>query len=83
MFVKPAEGRKVRHPITKQHLDAEGAEVPESTYWLRRLAEGDVVRRRRAWLRLPLSSRRPKLRRSSARGTEFQINNSAKRGLNT
>jgi hypothetical protein len=43
MFVKPAEGRKVRHPITKQHLDAEGAEVPESTYWLRRLAEGDVV----------------------------------------
>lgn len=44
MFVKPAEGRKVRNPISKQHLPAAGAEVPESTFWIRRLRDGDVVR---------------------------------------
>jgi hypothetical protein len=43
MFVKPAPGLKVRNPVTKRHLPLEGAEVPESTYWVRRLAAGDVV----------------------------------------
>lgn len=41
MFVKPLV--PVRDPITKQHLPAEGKEVPEVTYWLRRLREGSVV----------------------------------------
>lgn len=44
MFVKPASGRSVRDPKTKRHLPPEGAEVPESIFWVRRLAEGDVVR---------------------------------------
>ena len=42
MFVKPAEGLKVRDPISLVHLPAEGAEVPESSFWLRRLRSGDV-----------------------------------------
>jgi hypothetical protein len=44
MLVKPAPDRKVRDPVTKRHLPEEGKDVPENTYWLRRLAEGDVVK---------------------------------------
>lgn len=43
MKVKPAEGRKVRDPISKLHLPDEGRDVPESTYWVRRILSGDVV----------------------------------------
>lgn len=43
MFVKPAEGRQVRDPVSKQHLPESGREVPETTFWVRRLACGDVV----------------------------------------
>lgn len=42
-FVKPGEGRRVRDPITLHVLDAAGEEKPQTTYWLRRLADGDVV----------------------------------------
>ncbi len=46
MFVKPAKGVNVRNPDSMQleHIPATGAEVPESTYWNRRLKSGDVVR---------------------------------------
>lgn len=43
MFVKPAPGLKVRDPVTKQHLPESGTEVPEDSYWIRRIADGDVV----------------------------------------
>lgn len=43
MFVKPAEGVKVRDPVTLHHIPADGTEVPADTYWLRRVAAGDVV----------------------------------------
>lgn len=43
MFVKPAPGLKVRDPISRLHLPETGKEVPESTYWMRRLAAKDVV----------------------------------------
>lgn len=48
MFIKPARPEvHVRDPRTKQHLPAEGLEVPESSpwlsYWIRRLNDGDVV----------------------------------------
>lgn len=42
-FFKPALGLLVADPITHQVLAAEGAWVELSPYWLRRLAEGDVV----------------------------------------
>ena len=43
MFVIPAEGRNVRDPITKKHLPETGKEVPQTTYWERRIASGDVL----------------------------------------
>lgn len=41
--VKPFPGRLVRDPLTKQPLPDAGAEVPRTTYWMRRLADGDVT----------------------------------------
>jgi hypothetical protein len=43
MFVKPAPGLKIRDPKSKLHIPESGAEVPEETFWIRRLADGDVV----------------------------------------
>jgi hypothetical protein len=43
MFVKPHEGYTVRDPITRNPLPPDGAEVPETVYWLQRLRDGDVV----------------------------------------
>lgn len=43
VFVKPAQDRQVRDPATKQHIPAEGIQVPRSSYWLRRLRDGDVL----------------------------------------
>ena len=42
MYVKPAEGREVRDPVTQHALPPEGREVPSDTFWLRRLRDGDV-----------------------------------------
>ena len=44
MFVKPAPGRLVRDPHTKRPLPAEGCEVPETSYWLRRLRSDDILK---------------------------------------
>ena len=41
--VKPAEGRLVRDPVTRAELPAKGKTVPRNAYWLRRLADEDVV----------------------------------------
>ena len=43
MFVKPAPGALVRDPKTRRPLPAEGAEVPDSPFWMRRLASGDCL----------------------------------------
>lgn len=43
MLVKPKSGLLVRDPHTKRPLPAEGAEVQPTTWWVRRLANGDVV----------------------------------------
>ncbi|SPD73815.1 conserved hypothetical protein [uncultured Desulfobacterium sp.] len=44
IFVKPANaGLKIRMPGTGAVLPADGAEVPNSSFWLRRIADGDVV----------------------------------------
>lgn len=44
MKVKPQQGLVVRDPDTRQPLPPEGADVPDTTHWRRRLAAGDVVR---------------------------------------
>lgn len=41
--VKPKEGLKVVMPDTSRDLPKEGAVVESSTYWHRRLADGDVT----------------------------------------
>lgn len=43
MFVKPKIGLVVRDPVSKRPLAAEGGEVAQSGYWMRRLRDGDVV----------------------------------------
>lgn len=45
MRVKPAPGRVVRNPETKQLLPADGITVPDdSILWNRILRDGDVVK---------------------------------------
>jgi hypothetical protein len=43
MLVKPQGDLIVRDPETRQPLPQEGKEVKVDRYWLRRLADGDVV----------------------------------------
>lgn len=43
MFIKPAPGVKVRDDGTLRHLAEQGEAKPETNYWQRRLADGDVV----------------------------------------
>ncbi|MCU8822775.1 DUF2635 domain-containing protein [Klebsiella quasipneumoniae] len=42
MFVKPKDGLSVRCPVRGEALPAKGAEVPDNTFWRRRLKDGDV-----------------------------------------
>lgn len=42
MFVKPKDGFSVRDPVKGSPLPAEGAEVPNTIFWRRRLSDGDV-----------------------------------------
>ena len=45
MMVKPVNPAAViRDPITRRQLPAEGGDVPESNFWVRRLLAGEVVR---------------------------------------
>lgn len=43
MFVKPNNGLSVRCPVKGTSLPKDGAEVPDNTFWRRRLSDGDVV----------------------------------------
>lgn len=44
MFIKPAPGLRVRREDNpRELLPTEGDHVPRTAYWLRRLAEGDVL----------------------------------------
>jgi hypothetical protein len=48
MFVKPAHpdllvANPEARPPMPRHLPAEGAEVPDTQYWRRRIADGDVI----------------------------------------
>lgn len=42
MFVKPRCGYTIRDPATRQPLPEAGRRVEPSSFWLRRLAAGDV-----------------------------------------
>ncbi|MET3135504.1 hypothetical protein AAKU55_005814 [Oxalobacteraceae bacterium GrIS 1.11] len=43
MFVKPAPGLLIPDPDLRDYLSDEGREVPDTSYWHRRLSDGDVV----------------------------------------
>lgn len=43
IFVRPVPGRRVRDPGTMQPLAEAGELKPLTTYWIRRLSDGDVV----------------------------------------
>lgn len=43
MKVKPKPGLKVLRPEELRPLNPEGEDVPRTSYWLRRLAAGEVV----------------------------------------
>lgn len=42
MFVKPNAGCAVRDPVKGTLLPDAGAEVPDTSFWRRRLRDGDV-----------------------------------------
>lgn len=44
IHVVPAQGLKVVDPATNEALPPEGKEVEHTTYWIRRLNDGDVTR---------------------------------------
>ena len=44
MFVKPAPGRAVRWPGTLRLLKEVGENVPETSFWLLAVKNGDVVK---------------------------------------
>jgi len=46
--LKPAVGLQVRDPATRQPLPVDGADLPMTGYWLRRLADDDVTEAPRA-----------------------------------
>lgn len=41
MFLKPKKGLRVINPETKKPISEEGEEIALSTYWRKRIAEGD------------------------------------------
>lgn len=43
MYVRPTPGLKIRDPELLDLLPDEGREVADSPYWLRRIADGDVI----------------------------------------
>lgn len=43
MFVKPQDGLSVRDPVKGAPLPKNGAEVPDNTFWRRRISDGDVT----------------------------------------
>ncbi|ENH3913021.1 DUF2635 domain-containing protein [Escherichia coli O153/O178:H19] len=44
MFVKPLKGLSVPDPARGDLLPSDGRNVEENSYWLRRIAAGDVAR---------------------------------------
>lgn len=43
MFIKPKEGLQIRDPEMKDFLPVDGREVSKTSYWVRRLRDGDVI----------------------------------------
>jgi hypothetical protein len=45
MRIKPADPSvPVRDPVTREYLPEDGADKPETSFWMRRIRDGSVVR---------------------------------------
>jgi hypothetical protein len=42
IYVKPKAGLKIMNPVTKRAISAEGEMVVSSSYWSRRISDGDI-----------------------------------------
>ena len=42
MYIIPKPGLRVMWPLSRRPLPPEGADVPENSYWIRRLRDGDA-----------------------------------------
>jgi hypothetical protein len=63
IHIKPAPGKVVIDPETRKSLAADGDTVTSSTYWLRRVADGDVIQ-------LDAPSPKPKTKRAAPTAEE-------------
>lgn len=43
VHIKPRENVQVRDPLTGRALKTRGEKKPRTSYWLRRLRDGDVI----------------------------------------
>lgn len=43
IYIRPAPGLTILDPATRKPLDIGGEPKPAETYWMRRLADGDVI----------------------------------------
>jgi len=43
MFVIPKKGSLIPDPVLQDYLPTQGREVEKSSYWLRRIKDGDVT----------------------------------------
>lgn len=43
LYLKPRPGLKIKDPVTGKPLEDGGERKPATTYWLRRIADGDVT----------------------------------------
>ncbi len=43
VFVKPADGRLVRDPVSRKPLADDGETKPRNSFWLRRIRCGDCI----------------------------------------
>jgi hypothetical protein len=67
----PRAGVNLRDPVTKRHLPPEGAEVTLSSYWRRRIADGDALPAEAPATGAAPSA--PKTRRRRAESAETQV----------
>ena len=65
--IKPAAGKVVIDPATRKPLSTDGDTVPETTYWLRRLADRDVVE---ADAEAPAALPKPRTKRAAQADTD-------------
>ena len=63
VILKPRKGLKVPRPLSQSYLPEKGAELPLTSYWVRRIQDGDVEVIKKA----SSSEEKPKTKRPKAK----------------